>query len=540
MRLGQSPPLTDPADVRFRLATIKSGCCVTFAVSFFIVVYALQTWHAGHRAAMLVLAGSYLTSNVLLLTAMPLKAIVVGRWRETFFMAWSFAVILSIVSLGLLDRFASSPLMLPLYMPLIFAGMSYPIRTAIVISLATLVGYLLVAVVHDEPLAYGGLMFSCLGWTACMAIWQAHLRNIQRGELERHRDDLAHASRIDPLTGALNRRGFEERLHADLDDASATARPLTLAILDLDDFKEVNDRDGHAAGDALLVLVVERITAALRPDDAIGRLGGDEFAVVLPGTGDTDAEAVIDRLRASLGPGFGVSFGHSCFPVHGVSLDELMRHADVTMYSAKRARPGRRTAVDLSWATALADAVDRRMGAGDRHATSVAPHAAAIAAELGWRDDEIGHLRVAGTLHDVGKVAVPDRVLQKPGRLSPAEFEQVRCHPTVGSQIVARIDGMQSIVEWIAASHEHFDGSGYPRGLAGEEIPQAARILLVADAFDAMTSDRCYRRAMSVEDALAELHAHAGSQFDPECVEALCRSLARASDRAVAAESTRP
>jgi diguanylate cyclase (GGDEF)-like protein len=445
MRLGQSPQLTDPADIRFRLATVKSGCWVTFAVSVFIVVYAIQTWHAGHRAAMLVLAGTYVASNVLLLVVVPLEAIVVGRWRETFFMSWSFAVILSIVTLGLLDRFASSPLMLPLFMPLIFSGMSYPIRTAIVISSLTLVGYLLVAVVHDEPLAYGGLMFSCLGWTGCMAIWQAHLRNIQRGELERHRDDLAHASRVDPLTGALNRRGFEERLGAELEQASTAGHPLTLAILDLDDFKEVNDRDGHAAGDALLVLVVERITSALRPGDAIGRVGGDEFAVVLPDTGDTDAEAVIDRLRGSLGTPFGVSFGHSCFPAHGVSPDELMRHADETMYTAKRARPGRRTAVDLSWATALADAVDRRMGAGDGHATSVARHAAAVAAELGWSDDEIGHLRIAATLHDVGKVAVPDRVLQKPGPLSPAEFEQVRCHPTVGAQIVARIDGMQPI-----------------------------------------------------------------------------------------------
>jgi putative nucleotidyltransferase with HDIG domain len=213
-----------------------------------------------------------------------------------------------------------------------------------------------------------------------------------------------------------------------------------------------------------------------------------------------------------------------------------MRQADEKMYAAKPTRPGRRTvAVDLSWATALADAVDRRMGAGDGHAVAVAGYAARIAAGLGWDEEEIGKLRVAATLHDVGKVAVPDRILQKPGRLTPAEFDQVRCHPTVGAQIVARIDGMQPIAEWIAASHEHFDGSGYPRGLAGEEIPQAARILLVADAYDAMVSDRCYRRAMSSEEAVAELRAHAGGQFDRMCVDALCESLRRASDLASAA-----
>lgn len=532
MRLGQSPQLTDPADVRFRLATIKTGCWLTFAISFFIAVYALQTWHAGHRVVTMVLVGLCVGFSVILLTIVPLKAIVVGRWRETFFMCWSLLVILAIVTMGILDARAESPLLLPLYMPLIFAGMSYPIRTAIAVSALTVVGFLLVAAVHDDSVAYIGLMLSCLGWTASMAIWQAHNRNGQRRELERHRDDLAHASRIDPLTGALNRRGFEERLDAELAEASSSGRPLTLATIDLDDFKEVNDRDGHAAGDALLVLIVERLTGALRPGDAIGRLGGDEFAVVLPGTGDTDAEAVVGRLREALAGHFGASFGHSCFPAHGVSSDELQRHADESLYAAKRLRPGRRAAaVDLSWATALADAVDRRMGAGEGHSVSVAGYAARIAFELGWADEEIGQLRVAATLHDVGKVAVPDRILQKPGPLTPEEFDEVRCHPAVGAQIVARIEGLQPLAEWIGTSHEHFDGSGYPRGLAGEEIPQAARILLVADAFDAMTSDRVYRPAMSTEAALAELRLHAGGQFDAVCVDALCESLQRASDR---------
>jgi diguanylate cyclase (GGDEF)-like protein len=344
MRVGQSPQLTDPADVRFRLATIKTGCWLTFAVAFFIVVYGLQTWHAGHRVVVMVLVAMCVAFSALLLTVVPLKAIIVGRWRETFFMAWSLLVILAIVTMGLLDRRAQSPLMLPLYMPLIFAGMSYPIRTAIAVSSLTLAGFLLVAVVHDEPVAYVGLMFSCLGWTACMAIWQAHNRNAQRRELERHRDDLAHASRVDPLTGALNRRGFEERLDAELRDASSTGRPLTLATIDLDDFKEVNDRDGHAAGDALLVLIVERLTNALRPGDAIGRLGGDEFAVVLPGTGDTDAEAVIGRLREALVGYFGASFGHGCFPADGGSPDELLKHADEVLYADKRLRTRRRVA----------------------------------------------------------------------------------------------------------------------------------------------------------------------------------------------------
>src|SRR5690348_11323705 len=243
MRPGQSSLLTDRADVRFRLGTVKTGCWLTFALTFFIFIYAFQTWHVGHRLPILILVGCCDGFSILLLTVVPLEAIIVGRWRETFFMCWSFTVILVIIAAGLLDKQTPSPLLLPLYMPLIFAGMSYPIRTGVVVATTTLLGYLLVCIVNHESLAYAGLMLSCLTWTSCMALWQAHNRNSQRRELEQHRDDLAHASRVDPLTGALNRRGFEERLGAELAEASRAGRPLTLATLDLDHFKAVNDRD---------------------------------------------------------------------------------------------------------------------------------------------------------------------------------------------------------------------------------------------------------------------------------------------------------
>ena len=296
-------------------------------------------------------------------------------------------------------------------------------------------------------------------------------------------------------------------------------------MFDLDDFKAVNDREGHAAGDALLVLMVELVTGVLRPMDAVGRLGGDEFAVILPGASQTDAGIVLDRLHAVLAGRVAASSGRACFPADGVSAEELHRSADAALYSAKSARPrGRAAGVDLSWATAMADAVDRRMGAEHGHSVSVAHHAARIAARLGWPEDQLGPLRLAATLHDIGKVAVPDRILQKPGPLTEAELDAVRLHPVTGAQIVARVEGMDEIAAWIGHSHEHFDGSGYPRGTAGEAIPQAARILLVADAFDAMTTDRCYRRALTHEEALAELERHAGGQFDPACVQALAEA----------------
>ena len=147
--------------------------------------------------------------------------------------------------------------------------------------------------------------------------------------------------------------------------------------------------------------------------------------------------------------------------------------------------------------------------------------AVTIAAELDWDDEALGLLHLAGMLHDVGKVAVPDGILRKPGPLTEVEFDEVRRHSTIGADLVARVEGLDPIVPWIRHSHEHFDGTGYPSGLRGEDIPLAARILLVADAFDAMTSDRPYRDALSHEEALRELEAHAGGQFDPRCVELL-------------------
>ena len=216
------------------------------------------------------------------------------------------------------------------------------------------------------------------------------------------------------------------------------------------------------------------------------------------------------------------------FPLDGTELDEILRQADNRLYESRNGRPqaGEGSPRErLSWAAALAQAVDMRMDGEHEHSRAVAEHAVAIASRLGCEADVIGMLRIAAMLHDVGKVTVPDRILCKPGPLSAQELDEIKGHPSTGADLVARVEGLQQIVPWIRHSHEHFDGSGYPDGLAGEDIPQASRILLVADAFDAMTAARPYRLPLSLGQACDELRSNAGTQFDPACVEALLAHL---------------
>jgi diguanylate cyclase (GGDEF)-like protein len=358
-----------------------------------------------------------------------------------------------------------------------------------------------------------------------MCAWLARHHTAQR-------EELARVSRADPLTGCLNRRGFEERLSAELTHATRTARPLGLIMLDLDDFKAVNDTYGHAVGDDLLCWTVQTLRSVVRPSDAIGRLGGDEFALILPEAGQADALATSSRLREALAQRSPASIGVAAFPADGASTEELVRRADAALYAQKHGKAPELVpdGADLSWAAAMAEAVDARMSGQSHQSTSVAKYAVATARRLGWTEPKLGQLRLAAMLHDVGKVALPDRILRKPAALSEEEIGEMRGHSGIGADIVARIDGLAPVVPWIRHSHEHWDGSGYPDGLAAESIPPASRILLVADALDAMTSERPYRGAMSLHQALDELERNAGTQFDPDAVRAIVSEFRRVPD----------
>lgn len=511
----------DSTAARLRHATIRPGVSFTLAIVVAGCGYAAETWERPHRALLLWLLASGAAAAVGVLFA-PTERIVVSRWREPFFFAWTTLDIALVATFIAADGGSRSPLALALFVPLVFAAMSYPLPLTVAIGVLDVLAYIGTSLAAGDPLGprvwFGGV---CLGCTAAMAAWQARGHDVQRALLEE-------VSRTDPLTGCLNRRGFEERLAAELSQAVREGRPLSLMLVDLDDFKRVNDTLGHAAGDELLRWTVATAHGALRQADTVGRLGGDEFAVLLPGAGRGDALEIAARLRDALGERAPAQTGVACFPADGPTGEELLRFADGQLYAAKhgRAVSEQPAAVDLSWATALADALDRRLSPGHSHAEAVARYADLIAGELGWFEEARPRLRLAALLHDIGKVGVPDHLLRSADPLTPAQAQEIAAHARAGAAIVSRIDELAPIVPWILHAQEHVDGSGYPDRLAGEGIPLASRILLVADAYDAMTSPRPWRAAMSREEALALLRRDAGSRYDAECVAALERALA--------------
>src|SRR5215210_3379258 len=353
----------------------------------------------------------------------------------------------------------------------------------------------------------------------------------------------------DPLTGLGNHRHFHERLQRELIAAEDAGQQLSLCLFDIDDFKRINDKHGHPTGDRVLSQVASR----LRQSGEAFRLGGDEFAVLLPDSDERRAidvaTSVVERLRETTlehSEKITVSGGVATFPVQGVGRDELVRFADSALYWAKehgkdRVRVYRPEVVELTElkklahgadraarfraAASLARAVDARDVYDGSHSERVAELAGRIAARLGHQQEQVELTRLAASLHDLGKLAVPEEILRKPGPLTDGERLVLERHPQIGYRMLESL-GVDPVAEWVLHHHERWDGAGYPDGLHGDDIPLGARIILVADAFDAMTNDRVYRRRVAPEQAVAELERCAGSQFDPEIVAALADELA--------------
>jgi diguanylate cyclase (GGDEF)-like protein len=328
------------------------------------------------------------------------------------------------------------------------------------------------------------------------------------------------AAETDPLTGLGNRRALMAELEARAPGASAD-EPLMLALFDLDGFKAYNDAFGHPAGDAVLARLAGRLTATLGGDGRAYRMGGDEFCVLATAT-PARAMDIVDAASEALtdeGDGFwiGASRGTVLVPVDTDDPHEALRIADTRMYARKSL--GRTSAGRQSADVLLSVLTEREPGVGE-HIDGVADLCVAVGRELGMDEGELPHLRSAGALNDIGKLAIPEAILSKPGPLTEDEWEFVRRHPVIGERILRAAPALSPVAPLVRSVREHFDGSGYPDGSAGEEIPLASRIVAVCDAFDAMISERPYRGAMSEDEAFAELHACTGTQFDPMVVAA--------------------
>lgn len=499
--------------VAFYLRNIRSGCWLTLAFTALYAGYLLATPEDPHRLAIAGLVAFAFVATAAMFF-LPMERLIAGHY-ELFFTLWTVGLV-TLVSLSVwLDGGAGSPFIVVLFVPVGFSALSYPLRPAAASGAIATLAYVAIVVID------GGVSTPTAVFTAATLAGFTILGATQASSSDLHRGAMDEVSRTDALTGCLNRRGFEQHMAEAL---ARTEGPVALVVLDLDDFKAVNDNHGHAAGDELLRWVAARIGGALRDGEGLGRLGGDEFAIVLEGALHARAERRAAEFEELLAERVHASFGVATRPEDGTTYESLHHAADLALYAVKRAREARPR--EFGWAAALAQAVDLRMAGGHDHSAAVGDLAARIAARLGWGADDVSAVRLAATLHDVGKAAVPDAILRKPGRLDPEELRIVRSHPPIGADMVGRIPGMERIAQWIRCSHERPDGHGYPLGLRGPEIPEASRIIHVADAYDAMTSDVPYRRALSVERALDELRRCSGTQFDPECVRALAEVVA--------------
>jgi diguanylate cyclase (GGDEF)-like protein len=380
-------------------------------------------------------------------------------------------------------------------------------------------------------------------------------------------DETRQAATIDRLTGVANRAALLDTLITEVERANRYDRPLSVAFVDLDHFKAVNDTYGHAAGDVVLRGVAQAIRSNLRQTDMIGRYGGEEFMLVLTETDTEDGAVLTEKLRNLVGRlSFAVegnptlqvtiSIGIAGGQGRNLRVETLVRDADAAMYSAKSlgrnqtyiftepdedariprapiSAAGRARAMDVGRAAreaataALASVVAPLPHYRGQPSALIATIVVSLARHLALTPAEIDRLRIAALLHDVGKVAVPDEILEKPAALTSSEWRTVVQHPRIGQVILDQAAALKDAAPIILHPHERFAGHGYPFGLRGKEIPLGARIVAIADAYDAMIHDRPYKRAVNHDQAIAELRRHAGTQFDPELVELFCDLFAR-------------
>ncbi|HYG99863.1 MAG TPA: diguanylate cyclase [Terriglobales bacterium] len=398
--------------------------------------------------------------------------------------------------------------------------------------------------------------------------------------------NMQQQSITDSLTGVKTRRFFIEALQAEWKRASRSGRPFSVVLLDLDNFKEVNDTRGHLEGDLVLARVARVLEQKCRQSNVVARYGGDEFVILMPETNLEQGQALSERLRLWLSTDpmlrdlrITGSFGLATYPLHGTLAEEVLRVADAGMYVSKHAGGNRVSTAEefveseqvalkrelltayvqgfvqrehtgpesveelvstltrlgselpnsrqhlMSGIDALTRAVETREVHSAGHGDFVARHVEVLGRELGLSHKDLEDVIFAGRVHDVGKIVVPEKILCKPGPLTPEEYALVKTHAEIGAEIARTIPESDGICAAIRYHHEWFDGTGYPGGLRGEEIPLLARVICVAGAFVSMTTERPFAPARSRSEGIQELEANSGKQFDPNIVNAFLRCM---------------
>jgi diguanylate cyclase (GGDEF)-like protein len=347
---------------------------------------------------------------------------------------------------------------------------------------------------------------------AALVLWRGHARPV--------------AASRDAVTGLPNRRQLVLDLPGWLSGASA-AEPVALILLELNGFKAYNDRFGHQAGDRLLQLLARRVEATVGERGVVYRLGGGEFCVVAtvdPARGEDELVVLAIASLSEQGDGFDIKAGCGVvlLPEEANEVAVALRVADQRLYANKQG--GRRSAGRQSTDVLLRALSERSPELGS-HLHDVAELAGQVAARMGMADEEIDHLLQAAELHDVGKMAIPDAILKKPGPLDQEEWRFIRGHTVIGERIVSAAPALAPVARLIRSSHERWDGTGYPDRLLEDQIPLGSRIIAVCDAFDAMIGSRPHRLGMTDDEALSELRRCAGSQFDPDVVRAFAAAF---------------
>ena len=445
-----------------------------------------------------------------------------GLFVEVLFAGVAFYAVNILLTAGIISRWSGEP-----FLPLLKHSVYW---TVVPFSIMASVSLMLAVLWERSPF----LATALVGPLVAIALYQRSVHSALKA---------MRLALTDPLTGLGNHRHFHERLQNDLDKAQDEGFALTLVLLDIDNFKQINDRYGHPTGDKVLA----QVAARLRQGGEAFRLGGDEFALLLPRRDEHEglsiARSIIERMsetEVEVGEVLNMSAGVATYPQHGVERSELVRVADSALYLAKdqgkntvrvyrpdvielaelrRLAEGPDRAARLRAAASLAHAVDARDAYTGSHSYMVGELAARVARRMELDSESIELTRLAGSLHDLGKLAIPEEILRKPGPLNEAERLVLERHPQIGYRMLDSL-GVEPVATWVLHHHERWDGHGYPEQKAGDDIPLGARILFVADAYDAMTTDRVYRGRLSHDRAIAELERCAGTQFDPDVVAA--------------------